>query len=167
MNDGRSSAVVIVVRMFCTIFLIAFACSIFWNSLSGRTMLSLEVAFWVAVVLTVLFLVIGWVVVTVGGNLLLGDDRDFKQWKDQGGRPYLDSLPSPINPDSSITKLTGLAEPQYTDFVPPSSWRFQCPACGARVEKKIDVCWRCSYGRDGDSTAYHQRWGMADSTYQS
>ena len=25
--------------------------------------------------------------------------------------------------------------------------------------KKIDVCWNCGYGRDGDNTAYHQRWG--------
>lgn len=109
MNKGRSSAFVIVVRMFATIFGIALGASVFWNSLSGRTMLSLEVVVWVAVVLTVLFVVIGFIVVTVGGSLLLGGDPDYKRWKSLGGRPYLDSLPKPLNPDSSITR--GFAEP--------------------------------------------------------
>jgi hypothetical protein len=65
----------------------------------------------------------------------------------------------PVNTATPIERETGLAEPDYTDFVPPSDWRYQCPVCGSRVEKQIDVCWRCGYGRDGDSTAYHQRWG--------
>ena len=76
-----------------------------------------------------------------------------------GGRPYWDSIGWPINTATPIERETGLAEPEYTDFVPPADWKYQCPVCGARVEKQIDVCWRCGYGRDGDSTAYQQRWG--------
>lgn len=41
---------------------------------------------------------------------------------------------------------TAIAEPDYSSFVPPPHWRYQCPRCGARVEYKIDVCWNCGYG---------------------
>jgi hypothetical protein len=49
-------------------------------------------------------------------------------------------------------------EPRYTSFVPPSQWRFRCPVCGARVERRKGVCWNCNYGADGDSSAYY--WAM-------
>ena len=68
---------------------------------------------WVAVVLTALFLVIGWAVVTLGGKLILGSDPDFQRWKAEGGRPYLDSLPSPLNPDSPATR--GFVEPPSSE----------------------------------------------------
>lgn len=35
-----------------------------------------------------------------------------------------------------------LPEPHYTTFVPPTSWRFQCPLCGARVPERFG-CWNC------------------------
>ncbi|MFO0917822.1 MAG: hypothetical protein U0872_05840 [Planctomycetaceae bacterium] len=159
MSNSRSSSFTIIARMFAFTLMVTVGCSIFWNTLSGSNMLPLAVAFWVAVVLTVLFVVIGWATVTLGSSVLLRDDAEFQKWKAQGGRPYLDSLPQPIKPDSAITRQTGIAEPEYTDFVPNPDWKYQCPFCGSKVEKKIDICRRCGFGRDGDSTAYYQRWG--------
>ncbi len=158
MND-RPSAIVLLFRYFLTVFVIIFAISLFWNTLSGTNMLPFKVVIGVSAVLTVLFNVVGWVVVTLGGEAILHNDPNFQKWKRMGGRPYWDSIGWPMNTATPIERQTGLAEPEYTNFVPPGHYRFQCPACGARVEKQIDVCWRCSYGADGDSTAYHQRWG--------
>lgn len=46
---------------------------------------------------------------------------------------------------------TGLAEPVYTDFVPPQHWRYQCPSCGARVQHNVGTCWNCHYGENHES----------------
>jgi hypothetical protein len=158
MND-RPSAIVLLFRYFMTVFAITFLASLFWNGLSGTNMFPFKVVIGVSAVLTFLFTGVGWVVVTGGSKVLLNNDPNFQRWKKTGGRPYWDSLGWPINTATPIERQTGLAEPEYTDFIPPADWCYQCPVCGARVEKQIDVCWRCSYGADGDSTAYHQRWG--------
>jgi hypothetical protein len=94
--------------MFVFVLVISVGSSLFWNGLSGRAMFPLFVAIIVAIVVTAILIVTGFVVVTLGGNLLLGGDPKFRQWKAQGGRPYWDSLPPPINPDSPETK--GFAE---------------------------------------------------------
>ena len=158
MND-RPSAIVLLFRYFVTVFAITFLASLFWNGLSGTNMFPFKVVIGVSAVLTFLFTGVGWVVVTSGSKVLLNNDPNFQKWKRMGGRPYWDSLGWPINTATPIEKQTGLAEPEYTDFVPPADWRYQCPVCGSRCEKQIDVCWNCNYGADGDSTAYHQRWG--------
>lgn len=158
MND-RPSVLVLLLRYFVTIFILTFLVSIFWNVLSDTNMFPFRAVISVSVVLTVLFTGVGWLVVTGGSEVLLNNDPDFQKWKKMGGRPYWDSIGWPINTATPIERETGLAEPDYTDFVPPADWRYQCPVCGARVEKQIDICWRCSYGANGDSTAYHQRWG--------
>ncbi len=157
--NNRPSAFALLLRYFMTIFVITFLISMFWNGLSGTNMFPFRAVIGVSVVLTVLFNVVGWVVVTGGSKMLLNNDPNFQKWKRMGGRPYWDSIGWPINTATPIERETGLAEPEYTDFVPPDYYRFQCPVCGSRVEKQIDVCWQCGYGRDGDSTAYHQRWG--------
>lgn len=157
--SNRPSVVVLMFRYFVTIFVITFLISLFWNVLSGTNMFPFRAVIGVSLVLTGLFNVVGWVVVTLGGETILHNDPNFQKWKRMGGRAYWDSIGWPINTATPIERETGLAEPEYTDFVPPPDWRYQCPVCGARVEKQIDVCWRCGYGRDGDSTAYHQRWG--------
>ncbi len=154
----RPSAIVLLLRYFMTIFVITFLISMFWNGLSGTNMFPFRAVIGVSVVLTVLFNVVGWVVVTGGSKVLLNNDPNFQKWKRMGGRPYWDSIGWPINTATPIERETGLAEPEYRDFVPPADWRYQCPVCGSRVEKQIDVCWQCGYGRDGDSTAYQQRW---------
>lgn len=50
------------------------------------------------VTLTVFFHVVGWIVVTVGAEVILRNDPEFQDWKAKGGRPYLDHLGWPINP---------------------------------------------------------------------
>lgn len=44
------------------------------------------------------------------------------------------------------TYTTRYPEPQHTGFVPPTTWRYQCPQCWTRVQHAIDVCWNCNYG---------------------
>lgn len=156
---SRPSVFVLLLRYFVTVFVITFLISLFWNVLSGSNMFPFSAVIGVSLVLTMLFNVVGWVVVTIGGEAILRNDPNFQKWKRMGGRPYWDSIGWPINTATPIESETGLAEPEYTGFVPPADWRYQCPVCGARVEKQIDVCWRCSYGADGDSTAYRERWG--------
>lgn len=158
MNE-RPSISMLLLRYFVTVLVITFLFSMFWNTLSGTNMFPFKAVIGVSVVLTVLFNVVGWVINTIAGEVLLGRNAEYQKWKKMGGRPYWDSLGWPINTATPIERETGLAEPEYTDFVPPADWRYQCPVCGARVEKQIDVCWRCLYGADGDSTAYEQRWG--------
>jgi len=107
MSSGRSSGFVIIARMFTIILIVTVGSSYFWNGLSGRNMFPLDVAVLVAFILTGIFAGIGWVFVTLGSNALLGNDQNFREWKQRGGRPYLDSLPKPINPDSNETREMG------------------------------------------------------------
>ncbi len=104
MNDGRTSAMSLIARMFVLVLLLSVGSSLFWNGLSGREMFPLSVSVIVAVVVTTILIGIGFVVVTLGGNALLGNDPNYQKWKAQGRRPYLDSLPPPINPDSDATR---------------------------------------------------------------
>lgn len=97
MND-RPSAIVLMVRYFVTVLLIMFMISLFWNVLSGTNMFPFRVVIGVSVVLTVLSNVVGWVLVTLGGEAILHNDQEFQEWKQRGGRPYLDHLGWPINP---------------------------------------------------------------------
>jgi hypothetical protein len=152
--------VLLVLRMFATVFIIVCLIAMFWNTLSGRDMFPMTVAFWVAVVLTIMFTAAGWAGATVGSKVFLNNDPGHQNWKRRGGRPFWDTVGWPINTATDIERETGIPEPQYTTFVPPASWRYQCPSCGARVEKQIDVCWNCSYGANNDNTAYVKRFGQ-------
>lgn len=105
--SNRPSAFVLIARMFAFNFAGSYLISLFWNGLSGRDMFPLAVVFWVAVTLTVIFMSVGWAVVTRGSQMLLKDDQDFQEWKKKGGRPYLDSLPWPIHPDSPDDRENG------------------------------------------------------------
>lgn len=155
----RPSRTWLMFRMFVLTFVIVYMVSLFWNTLSDRNMFPINIVFWTAIVLTIWFTCIGWIGVTVGSEVLLKNDPEFQKWKKKGGRPFWDGgMPWPINPATDIERITGLAEPKYTDFTPPKSWKYQCPVCGSRVEKAVDVCWNCNYGHDSDGTAYHQRW---------
>lgn len=159
MTNDRPSPAMLMLRMFGTILLIMFLMSMFWNGLSGTNMFPFKAVIGASVILTFLFTSVGWLVSAVGAGVLLQNNEEYQDWRKKGGRPYWDSLGWPINTATPIERQTGLAEPEYTTFVPPSSWLYQCPVCGSRVEKQIDVCWNCNYGADGDSTAYVDRWG--------
>ena len=94
----RPSAIMLMFRYFVTVFVITFLVSLFWNVLSGSNMFPFSAVIGVSLVLTVLFNVVGWVVVTLGGEAILHNDQEFQEWKAKGGRPYLDHLGWPINP---------------------------------------------------------------------
>lgn len=95
---NRPSAFVLLFRYFMTVFVLVFLVSIFWNTLSGTNMFPFKIVIGVSVLLTVLFNVVGWIVVTLGGEVILRNDQEFQEWKAKGGRPYLDHLGWPINP---------------------------------------------------------------------
>ena len=96
--NSRPSVFVLILRYFVTVFVLTFLASLFWNTLSGNNMFPFNVVIGVSVVLTVLFNIVGWVVVTLGSKAILRDDPEFQEWKAKGGRPYWDSLGWPINP---------------------------------------------------------------------
>lgn len=73
--SSRPSAIVLIARMFGFNFVGCLLISLFWNTLSGMNMFPFAVVFWVAVVLTVIFVSIGWATVTVGSDVLLKDDQ--------------------------------------------------------------------------------------------
>lgn len=143
---ARTSRFVVFLRACLFVFLVYTILGWLWNWAAGqRTWSLLEMA--ISAVLTVLFFGgSAWIIVHLLMALLYGGDPSYRRYWQGGGDPYFDSLPKPINPDSEWTRRTGLQEPEYGDFVPPDHWRYQCPRCGARVEHRIDVCWRCGYG---------------------
>ena len=155
----RTSKVSILLRATAIVFMIYMAMAWSWNSITGTNFWKpFEMA--VAAVLTVMLHGgFAWLFTNLGMTALYGRDSEYQRFQNRGGDPFFDSLPPPLNTDSEITRFTGLQEPSYTDFIPPRHWRFQCPRCGARVEHRIDVCWNCRYGEDGDSTDYYRRWG--------
>lgn len=158
-RGNRTSRSAIFFRAFLLVFVISIVLAEFWNWATGTRFWSpLEIAI-ASLLIVVFFGGFAWLVPNVGTRLLFRNDQNFRRYIDSGGDPYLDVLPKPLNHDSEITRETGLREPEYDSFVPPSHYKFQCPRCGARVEHRIDVCWACGYGEDGDSTDYYRRWG--------
>lgn len=149
----------IIARFMFAIWMFVF--SLFYilgNEAAGRTYWTFAdcfvVPFWVTVIVAALFWVCLWF-----GSLMVKHDPEYQRWVRAGGHYFWDSLPRILNPDCELIRNGGFAEPTYTDFVPPKSWGHQCPRCGARVQQPVDVCWACNYGDDGDSTAYHKRYG--------
>lgn len=118
-------------------------------------------------------LAVGFVTTWVGLNLLihgvghlllypLDPNGNYYTVRAMGWHPFWDRQWQIVNPDSDLVREGGIQEPGYTNFVPPSDWQYQCPACGARVETDFGICWRCNYGADGDSTAYYDLYGHID-----
>lgn len=158
MRGQRTKAAEIFARSLVLVFIISMLIAGVWNWAT-------ETNFWTPTEIALSsFLIVlvfgggGWLIVNFGMKLLFGRNSAYKQFIQSGGDPYLDSLPSPMNPDSQLVRETGLQEPE-TDFTPPRHWKFQCPVCGARQPSQVCVCWNCNYGADGDSSAYYRRWG--------
>lgn len=158
MRTGRTSRSAIFVRAFLIVFLISIVLAESWNwAIDERFWSPVEIAV-ASLMIVVCFGGFGWLVVNVGTRLICGSDPEFGRYIRSGGDPYFDTLPSPLNPDSPLTRQTGLQEPAISKQA-PRSWRYQCPVCGCRQPSRICVCWNCGYGADGDSTAYVERWG--------
>ena len=154
-DRGRAprSAVSVVIRnmglSFCVVwsFLLLFGAGwFFWYMISHATI-------WV-------FLFWQYVVYAFAHHFIYPYvDPNYHNVRKAGWHPIWDG--GSFNFDSQIIKDGGFEEPEYTGFVPPEDWRFQCPVCGARQQTDFGVCWYpgCNYGADGDDTAYYGRWG--------
>ena len=77
------------------------------------------------------------------GPFFWGDNWHY--FRQSGGRPLLDALPWPFNPQPYSVRVGGKPEPKYKGgFKPPPSWDHQCPSCGALVEGQFVICWHCN-----------------------
>ena len=157
--NQRTPKTAIAGRSFIVVLVISLILGGLWNLATGTAFWSFGALALGSLFIVLGFSVFGWLVVNVGTRLFCGRDPEFQNYVKSDGDPYFDTLPPPLNPDSELTRLTGMQEPKYDSFVPPVDWKFQCPVCGSRVQYGIDVCWACGYGADGDSTAYYERWG--------
>ena len=99
-----------------------------------------------AAILFFVFYGVGYLVTTVGTNVIHRNDPHYQEYRKSGGQPFLDNLPSlkdwqsgPRNPDYKLP----YQEPAYTGFRPPRSWAFQCMTCYARVQHETGQCWNC------------------------
>ena len=155
----RTSRFVIVIRAVIVFFLIWMIIGWALNTPINNKQWSPWFVLGLSVGTVLLYGPFGWLFVRIGMAILHGNDPEYIHFKKNGGDPYFASLPWPFNPDSRVTRVTGRKEPK-TAFVPPADWQFQCPACGARVQHRIDICWHCGYGSNGDSTAYFERYGV-------
>lgn len=99
-----------------------------------------------------------WVAHSIGHHLVYPlVDHNYDTIRKAGWSPIWDG--SSFNHDSELIKNGGFEEPEYTDFVPPDYFRYQCPRCLVRVEHSFGVCWNCSYGScPGDEKEYFERW---------
>ena len=146
----RPSRIVLSFRMF-GFFLISMYFIFFFLPLP-RNLSTLDIAARVSAAMYVISMGIGFVF-TLTMNSLLEYNYEFQKFKELGGRPFWDFIPWPVNRTSDIEQVTGIAEPQYTTFVPPSIWEYQCPVCGSKVEKAVDICWNCNYGAEPPARA--------------
>jgi hypothetical protein len=84
------------------------------------------------------------VVMRIFGPIVWGDE--WYKFRYNGGRPLLDALPWPFNPDSYWVRIGGKPEPNYRKAghrAPPDHWNAQCMKCGARNAEGSDTCWFC------------------------
>lgn len=162
-NHPRKSRTAIWLKTCWVFFLITMPFCLFLNFVG--------IPFPIPVVIILAFIlgtwttVVQWAFVTIAMNIWYRNDPRYHKWKYEGGRPYWDTVVWPVGPWSKskyppIEQETGMPEPEYTYFTPPDHWRFQCPKCGVRLQFNPDVCWNCSYGADGDSTACYERLGI-------
>lgn len=154
----RTSKIAIFIRATVIVFVIYMILAWAWNSMTNTN-------FWtpwemgISAVLTVfLFGGFAWAVTNFGMGLIYGRSQQYDAYRRGGGDPFFDSLPRVFNPDSRQVRETGMAEPR-TSFVPPASWKFQCPVCGAKQPSRVCVCWNCDYGSNGDSSEFFKKFG--------
>lgn len=160
-SPHRTPISVILARIFGGIWILCFVLLNTWDDASG----SQYWTFWriSGCALTATVVIVAWYwFLSWRETQMVKDDPQYLRWKATGGHYFFDSLPRVVNPDSDFIRQGGIPEPDYTGFAPPSHWQYQCPVCGARVQFAVDVCWNCSYGADGDWTAYFERWGNLD-----
>ena len=154
----RTSRFTIFIRATVIVFVIFMLMATAWDSMTNTNYWKPSEMAISAVLTVLLFAGFAWAITKFGMGLIYGRSQQYDAYRRGGGDPYFDSLPWPLNPDSRQVRETGMAEP-IAAFVPPASWKFQCPVCGAKQPSRVCVCWNCKYGADNDSTAYLERFG--------
>ncbi|MEX1028318.1 MAG: hypothetical protein WD049_10010, partial [Candidatus Paceibacterota bacterium] len=104
-----------------------------------------------ALIAVVIFAAVMWFGQRVVLDFLFrGNNSSYDQFRDSGGDPFFDTLPSAFNPDEHTVRQGGIPEPEYTNpnYAPQNDWDFQCLECGAVCETDARACWNC--GNNGE-----------------
>ncbi len=80
-----------------------------------------------------------WLLTNVGTDLLYGKQQGYQDYRKNGGSPFWDNFLFNETEHFVLPR----PEPEYEDFVPAGSWRYQCNSCNARVESDLNPCWNC------------------------
>ena len=81
-----------------------------------------------------------WLIANVGTDLLYKHDQGYQDYRKNGGSPFWDNF---LGENGQTTYRLPNPEPEYADFVPPRTWKYQCLNCKARVEGLHKCCWNC------------------------
>ena len=140
MKKMKTSKAAVFVRAVVVVWLIFMPLSWMWNAATGTSVWSAFEMLLSAIITVAFFGTAAWAITKVAMGLIYGRNPEYRAYRRQGGDPFIDSLPRILKPRES-------------------AWQFQCPVCEAPVERRIDICGRCGYGSDGDSSAYFDRYG--------
>jgi hypothetical protein len=117
----RTSKFKICIRATVIVFAIYMDIAWAWNSITNTSLWKPMEMFVSAVLTVVIFGGLLWLFVRLVVGLIHGRDPEYQHWRENGGDPFFAVLPWPLNPDSKITRQTGIREPK-TSFVPPATW---------------------------------------------
>lgn len=119
-RGGRTPKSVIFLRQCVFTFVFFMVVATLWNWAVGRQFWTpLEMA--IAAVVTVAFFgSIAWLGVHGVMMFLFGDDPTYRAMRDSGYDPYFDSVATPFDTDTKMTRKAGLQEPK-PDVLEPRS----------------------------------------------
>lgn len=156
---GRTSALMVFSRVWLCHVLIGVGFVLLSWLITGDTLFGCCVVIFGSFVTAGVQFVVHGLVQAVGASIFLSGKEAHHQAMRNGDSYFTRGWYPPFNPDTQLTRISGLAEPEYVGFIPPENWCCQCPVCGARLPKNSTECWFCHYGQDGDYRAYYVRWG--------
>ena len=146
-GSGRTSPLVMILRMFG--LSVGGMCVIAMVLVAGGVLSTPLTSLWLILMAPVsIFCLFMWVTQNAITEVIFrGRNDTYDHFRATGGDAFCDQLPWPFNTDSEVVRQGGLPEPEYTNlhFVPDSTWTFQCPNCGARLEHMHYACWHCGY----------------------
>lgn len=101
---NRTPGIVILLRFYAFCFVFVGGIALVLNWASHNTMFELWLVPIVSGTIMLMLMLIGGTTVKAGSAIIYHGDPRYEKWRAEGGRPYLDSLPPPINPDTWETR---------------------------------------------------------------
>ena len=92
-----------------------------------------------AAIVVAMIVIPAYLICTIGMHLLYGNSVAYQDYRKNGGHPFWDNFLTSGDKYYSLPHR----EPDYDEFVPPGSWKYQCYRCHARVQSATGNCWNC------------------------